>query len=63
MSSLPEKLRLKGLAEEDIYFAKRDRELIGALRSHRKAREAAVSGKPVTETPDAGSAGCSEDRD
>ncbi len=30
-----EKLKLKGMAEEDIYFAKRDRELIEALRQKR----------------------------
>lgn len=39
MSTLPEKLRLKGLAEEDIYFARRDRELIEALRRRRLADE------------------------
>ena len=37
MSKLPEKLRLKGMAEEDIYFARRDRELIAALRYQRLA--------------------------
>lgn len=35
MTNLPEKLRLKGMAEEDIYFARRDRELIEALRWRR----------------------------
>lgn len=34
MTKFPEKLRLKEIAEEDIYFARRDRELIQAL--HRK---------------------------
>lgn len=34
MLSLSERLTLKGKAEEDIYFAKRDRELIEAL--HKK---------------------------
>jgi hypothetical protein len=34
MTIWTEKLRLKGMAEEDIYFARRDRELIDAL--HRK---------------------------
>ena len=37
MMTLTEKLRLKGLAEEDIYFARRDRELIAALRRRRSA--------------------------
>lgn len=37
MTKLPEKLRLKAMAEEDIYFAKRDRELIAALRYRRLA--------------------------
>jgi hypothetical protein len=32
MSKFVEKLNLKEMAEEDIYFAKRDRELIDALR-------------------------------
>ena len=32
MRPLMEKLKLKGMAEEDIYFAKRDQELIEALR-------------------------------
>ena len=35
MSDFSDKLRLKGQAEEDIYFAKRDRELIEALRMKR----------------------------
>jgi hypothetical protein len=39
MTKLPEKLRLKGLAEEDIYFAKRDLELIDALRRRRLAAD------------------------
>lgn len=34
MSKFVEKLNLKEMAEEDIYFAKRDRELIDAL--HKK---------------------------
>jgi len=32
MSNFPAQLRLKEMAEEDIYFARRDRELIEALR-------------------------------
>jgi len=35
MSDFVEKLRLKGQAEEDIYFARRERELIAALRARR----------------------------
>jgi hypothetical protein len=38
MSNFPEKLRLKALAEEDIYFAKRDRELIKALHERKLAK-------------------------
>ena len=38
MTNLPEKLRLKALAEEDIYFAKRDRELIEALHKRKLAK-------------------------
>ncbi len=32
MSTFPEQLKLKERAEEDIYFARRDRQLIKALR-------------------------------
>lgn len=39
MTTWTEKLRLKGMAEEDIYFAKRDRELIDALHKRRTARQ------------------------
>ena len=42
MTNLTEKLRLKGMAEEDIYFARRDRELIEALH-RRRARESQLS--------------------
>jgi hypothetical protein len=41
MSRIVETLRLKELAEEDIYFAKRDQELIRAL--HRKRLATAVA--------------------
>ena len=41
MSRFVETLRLKELAEEDIYFAKRDQELIQAL--HRKRLAEAVA--------------------
>ena len=34
-----EKLRLNGLAEEDIYFARRDRELIEALHQQESAKQ------------------------
>lgn len=37
MTSFPDKLRLKERAEEDIYFARRDRELIDAM--HRRRRK------------------------
>ena len=35
-----EKLRLKGKAEEDMYFAKLDRQLIEALHEKRKQEQA-----------------------
>jgi hypothetical protein len=38
VTDFPTKLRLKALAEEDIYFAKRDRELINALHERRLAK-------------------------
>ena len=44
MPNFVETMRLKGMAEEDIYFAKRDRELIAGLRKQRLAR------KPVPDT-------------
>lgn len=40
MVDFVEKLRLKGKAEEDLYFAKHDRELIEAM--HRRADEIAL---------------------
>ena len=45
MTKLPEKLRLKALAEEDIYFAKRDRELIKALHKRRLAKHLKIDKK------------------
>ena len=51
MSGFVETMRLKEMAEEDIYFARRDRELIQALRrkqaeeTARKAIEAAGAGR------------------
>lgn len=39
MTTWTEKLRLKGMAEEDIYFARRDRELIDALHKRRAASQ------------------------
>jgi N12 class adenine-specific DNA methylase len=45
MPSWPDKLRLKALAEEDIYFAKRDRELIKALHRRRLAKHLNVDTK------------------
>lgn len=51
MNSFATKLRLKGLAEEDIYFAKRDRELIEALRKKKRDQAIASEGasKPTAE--------------
>ena len=45
MTDFPDKLRLKALAEEDIYFAKRDRELIRALHERRLAKHLKVEAK------------------
>ena len=45
MTNWPDKLRLKALAEEDIYFAKRDRELIKALHERRLAKHLKVDAK------------------
>ena len=49
MSNFVDTMRLKGMAEEDIYFARRDRELIAALREKRLARKLA-SGTSVLPT-------------
>lgn len=43
MSKFIETLRLKELAEEDIYFAKRDQELIQALHKKRLAEAVAAA--------------------
>ncbi len=43
-----EKLKLKGMAEEDIYFARRDRELIEALHC-RKLKQHAGCDSPKKE--------------
>ena len=40
MSKFTDKLQLKGMAEEDIYFAKRDVELIDALHRGKLAKVA-----------------------
>jgi hypothetical protein len=45
MTKLPEKLRLRALAEEDIYFAKRDRELIKALHERKLAKHLSVDSR------------------
>ena len=39
MPNFAETMRLKGLAEEDIYFARRDQELMAALREKRAGRK------------------------
>ena len=56
MTDYPEKLRLKALAEEDIYFAKRDRELIRALHE-RKLAMPARAGPPGAQALSATSRG------
>jgi hypothetical protein len=38
MTNFPDKLRLKAMAEEDIYFAKRDRKLIRAMHERKLAK-------------------------
>jgi len=43
MSKFVETLRLKELAEEDIYFARRDQELIQALHNQRLAEAVAAA--------------------
>ena len=45
MPDFVDKLKLKGMAEEDVYFAKRDRELIEALRKKKLAEKARCSNK------------------
>ncbi|MDF2152096.1 hypothetical protein [Vibrio sp. CAU 1672] len=39
-----EKLRLKGKAEEDMYFARLDRQLIEAMHEKQKQEEAMLKG-------------------
>ena len=55
MSNFPDRLRLKEQAEEDLYFARRDRELIAALRSGRQRKSdfapCHASNLPSTEHP------------
>jgi hypothetical protein len=38
MGDFLDKLRLKGMADEDLYFAKKDKELIRALRKKKLAK-------------------------
>jgi len=45
MSDFVDKLRLKEAADEDIYFAKQDAELIEALRAKKLAKLAKCSGE------------------
>ena len=45
MSKFVETLRLKELADEDIYFAKRDQELIEALHRKRLAEAVAAASR------------------
>lgn len=49
MSGTAEKLRLKEMAEEDIYFARRDRELIRELQ-HRSEHTSAHTPTPDDQT-------------
>ena len=45
MSKFAEKLRTRGKVEEDLYFAKRDRELLKAMRKEKLAKALDVGGK------------------
>lgn len=45
MSKFTDKLRTKGKVEEDLYFAKRDRELLKAMRQENLAKALDVDGK------------------
>jgi len=45
VTDFPKKLRLKEMAEEDIYFAKRDRELIKALHARKLAKHLKLGAK------------------
>ena len=51
MPNFVETMRLKGLAEEDIYFARRDRELIAALRKKKAARKPVPDAAAAPTTP------------
>jgi hypothetical protein len=44
MKDFVEKMRLKGMAEEDVFFAKQDAELIDALQKKKLAKLAKCSG-------------------
>ena len=54
MTNFPEKLRLREMAEENMYFARRDRELIEALRRRRACPscEGGASRDPPPESED-----------
>ena len=54
MPSFVDTMRLKGMAEEDIYFARRDRELIALLREKRLAQRLASGAAVAPPTPSAG---------
>ena len=51
MSDFDEKMRLKGKAEEDRYFAQRDRELIEALHLEQSAESAKDSAREEVDLP------------
>jgi hypothetical protein len=51
MPSFVDTMRLKGMAEEDIYFARRDRELIAALRAKRLPRKPVPDATAAPTTP------------
>lgn len=54
MTNLTEKLRLKGMAEEDIYFARRDRELIEAMHRRESQKHRPADKESGEESPTRG---------
>lgn len=50
MMGWTERLRLKELAEEEIYFAKRDLELVDAMRRQKTTKHRSVANKKEKKT-------------
>ncbi len=51
MSGFVDTMRLKEMAEEDIYFARRDRELVEALRRKKAEQQARGEDPGAPRTP------------